>query len=80
MSSHLKLVHNKYLEITYTIIVISTGNKFTLHLETPEDTYEICNVTLQPNELKIIKIDIKTDVENKLGGNVRMVYLPVLIE
>ena len=45
--SHLKLVHNKNLEITYTIPVISSDNKFTLHLEIPEDPespYEICDV------------------------------------
>ena len=75
--SHLKLVHNKNLVINYTIPVISTsGTKFTLHLKVPNEInpYEICNVKLVPNELKIIKIDIRTDAENKLGGNVRMVF------
>ena len=73
--SHLKIIHSKNLVLTYTIPVISSGTSFTLDIKTQEgDVKEICNVVLTPNELKMIKIDIKTDQENSLGGNVRMTF------
>ena len=75
-NSHLKVIHNKNIEITYIIPVVSSSNLFTLHIKPPDqsDYTQICNVTLVPNELKIIQIDIKTNVENILGDNVQMVF------
>ena len=73
--SHLKLVHNKNLVITYTIPVISSETKFTVDIKTPGgEESQICDVDLEADVLKIIQIDIKTDVDNSLGGNVTMVF------
>ena len=75
--SHLKIIHNKNIEITYIIPVLSlSDNNFILNAIPPDsnDEYEICNVALKASILKMIKIDIKTDIDNTLGSYVRMVF------
>ena len=75
--SHLKIIHNKNIEITYIIPVLSlSDNNFILNAIPPDsnDEYEICNVALKASILKMIKIDIKTDTDNTLGSYVRMVF------
>ena len=81
--SHLKIVHNKNLKITYIIPVVplSAGSKFTLHIIHPnldhiDPNYyiEICNVDLQSDKVTIVKIDIKTIVDNVLGSDVKMEF------
>ena len=76
-NSHLKTIHTKNLKITYIIPVLSTtNNKFILNAIYPPgtDEYEICNVDLEANKLKMIKIDIETNIENTFGSEVKMVF------
>ena len=74
--SNLKIIHDINLKINYTIPVISSiDTDFTLDVEKSDGTDErICNVPLNANELKIIQIDIKTEIENYLDSEVVMVF------
>ena len=60
---------------------LSAGSKFTLHIIHPnldpiDPNYyiEICNVDLQSDKVTIVKIDIKTIVDNVLGSDVKMEF------
>ena len=75
-SSHLKVIHDINLKITYTIPIISfIDNIFLLYVD--DDTNpnnKICEVALKGNELKIIQIDIKTQIEDILNREITMVF------
>ena len=74
--SNLKIIHDVNLKITYIIPVIaSTSTKFTIHVKL-DDTIKdkICDVQLEANKLKIVQIDIKTQIDNLLNQEVAMVF------
>ena len=77
-NSHLKIVHSSNLKITYIIPVLSTtaNNNFKLYAIPPntDPETEICNIKLEANKIKMVQIDIKTDIENTFGAEVRMVF------
>ena len=77
-NSHLKIIHDKNIEITYIIPVLSlSNNQFILNVIPPDDNieYKVCDVNLKANILKMVKIDIRTDVDNSVfGSDVRMVF------
>ena len=75
--SNLKVIHDINMRITYIIPVITleNDNYFTLDVKTSGDNYErICNVELIKDQLKIIQIDIKTEIENILDSDVKMSF------
>ena len=77
--SNLKVIHDVNLKITYIIPVISESDtSFTIDVKLedivlPSPT-QICNVRLIRNELKIIQIDISTQIDNILNEEVTMVF------
>ena len=74
-NSNLKVIHDINLRITYIIPVISSSsNTFTLDAGIGDNFIQICNVNLEANKLKMIQIDIKTEIENILNENVKMVF------
>ena len=73
--SRLKVIHDINLKITYIIPVISSNTKFSLDIKISDtESKRICDVKLNPNELKTIQIDIKTEIENILNQEVTMVF------
>ena len=73
-NSNLKVIYDNNLRITYTIPVISDSNTFTLDVKTDTDYIQICNVNLESNKLKIIQIDIKSEINNILLNEVTMIF------
>ena len=75
-SSQLKVIHDINLRITYTIPVISiVDNTFLLYVDDDTNTNnKICEVSLKGYELKIIQIDIKTQIEDILNHEITMVF------
>ena len=78
-NSNLKVVHDKNLRIKYIIPVISDSTDsnivFTIHVKNDDGGYDqICNVKLESGVLKMVQIDIKTDIENILEEKVTMSF------
>ena len=73
-NSSLKVIHDINLRIKYIIPVISESDLFTLDVKNGDGSVQICNVVLEPNKLKMIEIDIKTEIENNLDQDVKMVF------
>ena len=69
-NSHLKVIHNKNIEITYIIPVVSSSNLFTLHIKPPDqsDYTQICKVltsiflSLVSNFISWLAIQIFKDI------------------
>ncbi len=75
-NSNLKVIHDKNLRVTYIIPVISISNTdFTIDVKKADGEYfQICNLKLEANKLKIVQIYIKTEIENVLNQEVTMVF------
>ena len=76
-NSNIKVIHDKNIRVKYIIPVISKDNEpsFTVDVKTADDQYtQICNVKLETDKLKIVQIDIKTEIENILNREVTMVF------